>query len=143
MLVGHSIAGEELSSVGSRYPEKVSGLIYLDAAYRYAFYDPANGDYGLDSMELRERLERLHSDDKPMEFEQRLQEFEAVQALLPVFEKSLRTHLDTLKALRAHIKPDTKINPIPKAIMEGQKKFIKINVPILAIYAVSKDPWDQ
>jgi non-heme chloroperoxidase len=31
VLVGHSIAGEELSSVGSRHPEKVAGLIYLDA----------------------------------------------------------------------------------------------------------------
>ncbi len=39
VLVGHSIAGEELSSIGTRYPEKVAGLIYLDAAGPYAFYD--------------------------------------------------------------------------------------------------------
>jgi non-heme chloroperoxidase len=31
VLVGHSIAGEELSSIGSRHPEHVAGLIYLDA----------------------------------------------------------------------------------------------------------------
>ncbi|HXW72487.1 MAG TPA: ATP-dependent Clp protease adaptor ClpS [Methylocella sp.] len=31
VLIGHSIAGQELSSVGSRYPEKVGGLICLDA----------------------------------------------------------------------------------------------------------------
>jgi len=36
VLAGHSIAGEELSSIGSRHPEKVSGLIYLDAGYPYA-----------------------------------------------------------------------------------------------------------
>ena len=41
VLVGHSIAGEELSSIGSRHPEKVAGLIYLDAGYAYAFYDSA------------------------------------------------------------------------------------------------------
>ena len=41
VLVGHSIAGEELSSVGSRHPEKVAGLVYLDAGYSYAYYDPA------------------------------------------------------------------------------------------------------
>ena len=35
MLAGHSIAGAELSSVGVRHPEKVSGLVYLDAAYEY------------------------------------------------------------------------------------------------------------
>ncbi len=37
VLVGHSIAGEELSSVATRFPNRVSGLIYLDAAYDYAF----------------------------------------------------------------------------------------------------------
>ena len=40
VLVGHSLGGEELSSIGSRYPDKVAGLIYLDAAYSYAFYAP-------------------------------------------------------------------------------------------------------
>jgi non-heme chloroperoxidase len=37
VLIGHSIAGEELSDIGTRYPNKVSGLIYLDAGYWYAF----------------------------------------------------------------------------------------------------------
>ena len=40
VLVGHSLGGEELSSIGSRYPNKVAGLIYLDAGYSYAFYAP-------------------------------------------------------------------------------------------------------
>ena len=31
VLAGHSLAGQELSSIGSRFPKKVSGLIYLDA----------------------------------------------------------------------------------------------------------------
>lgn len=31
VLVGHSIGSEELSSVGSLHPERVAGLIYLDA----------------------------------------------------------------------------------------------------------------
>ncbi|HEY1341371.1 MAG TPA: alpha/beta hydrolase [Bryobacteraceae bacterium] len=32
-LAGHSVAGEELGSIGSRHPEKVAGLIFLDAGY--------------------------------------------------------------------------------------------------------------
>ena len=44
VLVGHSIGGEELSSVGSRHPERVAGLIYLDAGYSYAYYDRSRGD---------------------------------------------------------------------------------------------------
>jgi non-heme chloroperoxidase len=41
VLAGHSVAGEELSSIGSRHPEKVAGLVYLEAAYAYAIDDPA------------------------------------------------------------------------------------------------------
>jgi non-heme chloroperoxidase len=41
VLMGHSIAGEELSSIGTRHPEKVAGLVYLDAGYSYALYNPA------------------------------------------------------------------------------------------------------
>jgi non-heme chloroperoxidase len=33
LLVGHSIAGEELTWLGVHHPERFSGLVYLDAAY--------------------------------------------------------------------------------------------------------------
>lgn len=33
VLVGHSLGGEELSYLGANHPERVDGLIYLDAAY--------------------------------------------------------------------------------------------------------------
>jgi pimeloyl-ACP methyl ester carboxylesterase len=36
-LAGHSIGGQELSSIGTRYPNRVAALVYLDAAYPYAF----------------------------------------------------------------------------------------------------------
>lgn len=36
VLIGHSIAGEELTYIGTRFPNKVAGLIYLDAGYWYA-----------------------------------------------------------------------------------------------------------
>ena len=40
ILVGHSLGGEELSSIGSRHPDKVFGLVYLDAGYGYAYAPP-------------------------------------------------------------------------------------------------------
>ena len=52
VLAGHSIAGEELSSVATRHPEKVSGLVYLDAGYGYAYSDPTLGDVGVDSLDV-------------------------------------------------------------------------------------------
>ena len=53
VLAGHSLGGEELSSVGSRHPERVAGLIYLDAGYAYAYYDRSRGDLGIDLIDLR------------------------------------------------------------------------------------------
>jgi non-heme chloroperoxidase len=41
VLAGHSLAGEELSSIGSRFPGRVAGLIYLEAGYSYSFYNRA------------------------------------------------------------------------------------------------------
>ncbi len=35
VLVGHSMGGEELSSIASRYPEKVAGLIYLEPVMNF------------------------------------------------------------------------------------------------------------
>jgi non-heme chloroperoxidase len=40
VLVGHSMGGAELSSVATRHPERVAGLIYLEAAYAYAYHCP-------------------------------------------------------------------------------------------------------
>ena len=33
ILIGHSIAGDELSTFAAHFPDRVSGLVYLDAAY--------------------------------------------------------------------------------------------------------------
>ena len=61
VLVGHSVAGEELSSVGTRYPERIAGLIYLEAAYSYAYYDPSQGDLDIDLLDLRRKLGQLRA----------------------------------------------------------------------------------
>ena len=61
VLVGHSIAGGELSSVGSRRPERIAGLVYLDAAYGVAYYDGSKGDFVIDLQELQKNLEELRS----------------------------------------------------------------------------------
>ena len=37
VIAGHSYAGSELSSIGSRYPDRVAGLVYFDAVFPYSF----------------------------------------------------------------------------------------------------------
>ena len=42
-LVGHSIAGDELTAFAGRYPDRVAGLVYLDAAYDQSVIAPMLG----------------------------------------------------------------------------------------------------
>ena len=44
ILVGHSIAGAELSSIALRHPKRVSGVVYLEALYNYAYVDGTGSD---------------------------------------------------------------------------------------------------
>jgi len=131
VLVGHSIAGEEMSSIGSRHPESVAGLIYLDAGYAYALYDTTRGDTWIDSLELRRKLEQLRCCDG----EQNPQAVrELLQTLLPQFEQTLRNQLKMPGA------PSTAgavsgSTGAAHAILEGEQKYTKIPVPVLAIYA--------
>ncbi len=62
ILVGHSIAGEELSAVGDRHPELVAGLVYLDSIHEYAVYDPARGAYLADLRRVAEDIAQLQAD---------------------------------------------------------------------------------
>jgi non-heme chloroperoxidase len=86
VLAGHSIAGEELSSVGTRHPERIAGLIYLDAANSYAFYDRSRGDWTIDLAELQRKLSRLQT--RPPNSKQLAQEL--LQSDMPGFERDLR-----------------------------------------------------
>lgn len=65
VLTGHSIAGEELSSIGSRYPEKISDLVYLDAGNPYVFYDKGRGNANLDALALKTEIDELISGPNP------------------------------------------------------------------------------
>ncbi|MBS1800010.1 MAG: alpha/beta hydrolase [Acidobacteria bacterium] len=82
VLIAHSIGGEELSAIGTRHPERVSALVYLDAAYNYAFYD-AVGDYEASLARLRKQLNALA--DKPNDTAL----MDQVRASLPQFADNL------------------------------------------------------
>ncbi len=149
VLVGHSIGGEELSSVGSRHPEKVAGLIYLDAGYSYAFYDRAKGDLNIDLVELQRKLAQFEPGKMPPDPKPLIQEL--LETSLPGFEKDLRElqkNLPSTPASTAPPQPPPAIPASTQAIMTGMQKYTEIHVPILAIYAVphaadpatSKDP---
>jgi len=145
VLAGHSIAGEELSSIGSRHPEKVSGLIYLDAGFPYAFYDRVLGDPQLDMLDTRNRIEQLLPNNGDPSGQK--QSIESLLASLPQLEKDLQNQLKVLQAIEP---PTTNSSPSPSpqppppsaivAIVSGEHKYSEIKVPCLAIFAVPHDP---
>ncbi len=85
VLVGHSIAGEELSSIGSRHGDRLSALVYLDAAAAYAFYDTTTGNVQIDANDLQRKLYALQQGPPSRPLIDEL-----LATTLPAFERDLR-----------------------------------------------------
>jgi non-heme chloroperoxidase len=131
VLVGHAKAGQELSSIGSRHPEKVAGLVYLDAGYSYAFYDSKHGDLLLDAIDLRNKLDVYLTAGAP----DLKQYFTELQASLPQFAKDVQDFQDELSLMPAMPPRTAAPPPVLVAIGAGAQKYTQIHAPVLAIFA--------
>jgi pimeloyl-ACP methyl ester carboxylesterase len=140
VLAGHSIAGEELSSIGSRHPERVSGLIYLDGGYSYAYYVPGGGlppgvSTYLDARELRQSLEALTSVPAIRRMEVKPLVDALLQKTLPEFQKDLAVSQMEMKLLPPPPPArDTLAVKVSDAILGGARKYTVIKPPVLAFY---------
>jgi non-heme chloroperoxidase len=127
VLVGHSIAGEELSWIGSVHPEKASGLIYLDAAQGYAWYANERSDWQVAMANLWQRLDALRKGGPLNEY--------VVEGML----QSTTQFRDDLEPLQKEVAKMPRNSPPPPpvalAVMFGQQEFTAIHVPALAIFA--------
>ena len=141
VLVGHNVAGEELSSVASRHPEKVAGLVYLDAAYGYAYYDRSRGDLNIDLSELEAKLEAVRPGKARGDTRPTIQELLATS--IPAIQRDLQEmqkDLDAMPAAMLNAQNSAPAGPSPaQAIMAGAQKYTNIPVPVLAIYALPHD----
>jgi pimeloyl-ACP methyl ester carboxylesterase len=149
VLAGHSIAGEELSSIGSRHPEKVSGLVYLDGGYAYAFYVPGGGipvgvtPY-LDARELRQSLDALANVPAIRRMEVKPLVDALLQKSLPAFQKDLAVAQMEMKVIPAPPPSrDTLSVNVSDAILGGAHKYSAIKAPVLAIYNATHTPPDS
>jgi non-heme chloroperoxidase len=137
VLVGHSIAGEELSSIGSRYPEKVAGLIYLDAGYAYAYYDDhaSQGEWMFDTFALRKELDEYGSPGAPREKKAEIDHL--LKVSLPRFEKDLAAYQKQLLSMPddAPGSPDTPQVRINAAVLKGMQIYKGVRCPVMAIFA--------
>jgi non-heme chloroperoxidase len=133
VLVGHSIAGQELSSIGSRFPEKVSGLIYFDAATGFAFYDPAHPPIAIEMNDIKRRIDEIEAGG--VDEQKKLLELETAVA-------HFETVLHQNNAEVANMPPLPPRSPISAALNFGTQKYTNIPVPSLAIYACPHN-WDR
>ena len=130
VLVGHSQAGELLSSIGSRYPQQVAGLIYLDGGYAYAFYSPSVGDISIDAVDEHRQLESFLAKGF-----QNPQQIEALKIGAARLERDLE-RVERSVSLQPPLPADAPpIPPIGLALSQGHQKYTHIDVPVLAIYA--------
>ncbi|MBS1799708.1 MAG: alpha/beta hydrolase [Acidobacteria bacterium] len=138
VVAGHSVAGEELSYLGSRHPDKVAGLIYLDAGYPYAMYDKANGNLLIDTIDLRNQLNQILPGGTPVEDQKKgLDEF-IVQ--LRLVEKDAIRQRESMEHMPPPPPgPRRPAPPFAVAIMTGQQHFTTISAPALVIFAAPHD----
>ncbi len=141
VLAGHSLGGTELSSIGTRHPGRVAGLIYLDAGGSWTFYDsnlPLNGMQ--DANHLRRLLVRFNSPKTSAELLVLTREIRATM-------KRLEKQLPHYEAYAAQFPKDAP-PPMPpdvrrqmEAILLGTRGYTGVKPPMLAIFA-TRPPCD-
>jgi non-heme chloroperoxidase len=129
VLAGHSIAGEELSSIATRRPERIAGFIYLDAGYNYA--------YSTEQAEESQRFSR-RAPQPPEPGPEALETFSALGA----WYKQVRGIAMPEAELRQCCDPDTSPSGnqrtpanVTQAIWAGSRTYGSFRAPVLAIYA--------
>jgi pimeloyl-ACP methyl ester carboxylesterase len=131
VLVGHSIGGQELSSIATRYPTRVAALVYLEAGYPYAF-DNGKGPTLNEMQGLRGPQPPPPGDADPASFTALGQYFERARGFaFP--EAELRQQRPA--------GPDGRVGkprdfPGYATLLSGMKKYFDIRVPVLVVFAL-------
>lgn len=133
VFVGHSIAGDELSTLGVRHAERVAGLIYLDAAYDRVASVPS------------ERYRELNAalPDKPQPLPEELLSYAAFlryfdrlgSSPLPEGELIATWNMGN-RYLAGQITMDPRVAQAIQANLKSPD-YASLHVPALAIYATS------
>jgi TonB-dependent SusC/RagA subfamily outer membrane receptor len=139
ILVGHSLAGQELSSIGSRHPERVAGLVYLEAGYGHAFYDSAQTRVGLTMFDVQRKLARLDDPGSVLTLAERDTIVrELLSTSLPLMERDLRVYDRAVAAApdKSIVAPAPEHDQIQRALTLGMQKYTAVRAPVLAFFAL-------
>ena len=135
ILVGHGVAGEELSWIGANAPGRVSGLVYLDAAY-----DRTN-------VGAEARIAQRIPSRPP-----RPEDMQSVQSVTAWMSRGVGGRIPESEVRQlAEVAPDGRVlgQRIPPGIQQAVLQQLvtvdpsRIRVPVLAIYAKRTSPASQ
>jgi non-heme chloroperoxidase len=131
VLAGHSIGGQELSSVATRHPSRVAALVYLDAAYPYAF-DNGKGP-------TMKEFQDLRAPQPPPPAEADLASFQSMQ------QYYLRvlgfTYPEPELRQQRPVSPNGRVGrprdfPGYSTLLAGMKQYVEIPVPALVFFGL-------
>jgi len=138
VLVGHSIAGAELSSIGISHPDRVAGLVYLEAGYPYAFYK-GDGPTMMDFQGIRGPQAPDPGDSDLASFSALQNWDEKVYGVRTPEAELRQTWISTSDGRPA--KPrDSPGSQILMTIIKETKRRTDIRVPALVIFALPHVP---
>ena len=134
VLVGHSIAGAELSAVANSTPNRIAALVYLEAGYPYAFADE-KGPTMKEFQQLRGPRPPTPGDSDRNSFS-RLQEWDAETwgFRRPVAE--LHQTWESTPDGRPAKERAFSGAPMFMEILTSAKRYTAIPVPALVIFAI-------
>jgi pimeloyl-ACP methyl ester carboxylesterase len=134
VLVGHSIAGAELSAVGTSHPDRIAGLVYLEAAYPYAF-DNGKGATMKEFQELKGPQPSTPGDSDLASF-RALEKWDAQVYGFRIPEAEFRQTWDSTSDGRPAKACDFPGSQMLMTIMMSPKRYTDIPVPALVIFAI-------
>jgi len=138
VLVGHSIAGAELSEVATRHSDRVAGLVYLEAAYPYAFDNGKGPTMG--------EFRNISGPQPPAPGASELASFRALQrwdAQTYGFQSPEAEFRQTWEATpdgRPAKPRDFPGSQVFMTIMTGDKRYSDMRVPALVVFAIPHIP---
>jgi pimeloyl-ACP methyl ester carboxylesterase len=142
VLIGHSIAGQEMSSIATRHAEKVAGLVYLEAGYQFAFYDSGEVHVQLTLRDTQRKLAKLADPGVAMTVKERGAMIdELLQVSLPLMERDLRSYRQALARARdqSAMNPPAERDPARRRVNLGTQKYTDIHLPVLAFFALPQE----
>jgi pimeloyl-ACP methyl ester carboxylesterase len=143
ILVGHSLAGVELSHFAALFPDRVLGLVFLDAAY-----DRISAEFK--AMQEKNPMKEMHFPGENDDYYSIQDQVAYYKKAYPSFASIWGEVMDEQHKHQVTISPDGKVvdkmsDAISKAISDTVGAYVpedsKIRAPVLNIYAIKENTY--